>query len=140
MKDDYTSSFFDIVKEASETTGYQLPLEIESYVVMLLADKIDNPNFLPKTTFAQELFEIQNHRLKGKELGDTALFLSGVFPEYCENKVSVSYFVEIGSTSYTMCSKHLHSDLFEALSGNFNFIREFINVTVRKPNPLLHIG
>ena len=58
MKDEYTSAFFDIVKEASETTGYQLPLEIESYVVMLLADKIDNPNFLPKTTFAQELFEI----------------------------------------------------------------------------------
>ena len=64
MKDEYTSAFYDIVKEASETTGYQLPLEIESYVVMLLADKIDNPNFLPKTTFAQELFEIQNHRLK----------------------------------------------------------------------------
>ena len=140
MKDEYTSAFHDIVKEASETTGYQLPLEIESYVVMLLADKIDKPNFLPKTTFAQELFGIQNNRLKGKELGDSALFLTGVFPEYCENKVSVRYFVEIGSTSYTQCSKHLHSDLFEALSGNFNFIRKFINVSARKPNPLLHIG
>ena len=84
MKDEYTSAFHDIVKDASETTGYQLPLEIESYVVMLLADKIDQPNFLPKTTFAQELFGIQNNRLKGKELGDSALFLTGVFPEYCD--------------------------------------------------------
>ena len=45
MKDEYTSAFHDIVKEASETTGFQLPLEIESYAVMLLADKIDKPNF-----------------------------------------------------------------------------------------------
>ena len=47
MRDEYTSAFYGVVKEASETTGYQLPIEIESYVVMLLADKIDKPNFLP---------------------------------------------------------------------------------------------
>ena len=53
MKDEYTTAFYDIVKEASKTTGYQLPLEIEAYVVMLLADKIDKPNFLPETSFAE---------------------------------------------------------------------------------------
>ena len=97
MKDEYTSAFYDIVKEASETTGYQLPIEIESYVVMLLADKIDKPNFLPEQTFAEELLALkQPYRLTAKELGDTCLFVTGVFPEY---GISVEYYSN--TVSYT---------------------------------------
>ena len=48
MDDAYASAFYDIVKETQSKTGYDLPLEIESYVVMLLASKIDKPNFLPE--------------------------------------------------------------------------------------------
>ena len=95
MKDEYTSAFHDIVKEASETTGFQLPLEIESYVVMLLADKIDKPNFLPKTTFAEELLQIQNHRLRGKELGDSALFQIAT-----SSKVPLRYCGPLGRFTY----------------------------------------
>ena len=53
MDDTYASAFYDIVKETQSKTGYELPLEIESYVVMLLASKIDKPDFLPAKTFAQ---------------------------------------------------------------------------------------
>ena len=67
MRDEYTSAFYDVVKEASETTGYQLPIEIESYVVMLLADKIDKPNFLPERSFAEALMALkQPYRLTEK--------------------------------------------------------------------------
>ena len=53
MKDEYTTAFYDLVKDAQSTTGYELPLEVEAYVVMLLADKLDKPNFLPEKTFAE---------------------------------------------------------------------------------------
>ncbi len=133
MKDEYTSAFYDIVKEASETTGYQLPIEIESYVVMLLADKIDKPNFLPEQTFAEELLALkQPYRLTAKELGDTCLFVTGVFPEY---GISVEYYSNIGKSSYSIATTNLHTELFDSLSTNFDFIRKFINLSI-KPNNL----
>ena len=53
MKDFYQSAFYGLVKDTQESSGYILPVELESYVVMLLADKVDQPNFLPETSFAE---------------------------------------------------------------------------------------
>ena len=128
MRDEYTSAFYDVVKEASETTGYQLPIEIESYVVMLLADKIDKPNFLPEQSFAESLLSLKKpYRLNAKELGDTCLFVTGVFPEY---GISVEYYSNIGKSSYTMIQEGMNTTLFSLLATRFDFIREFINLTV----------
>jgi len=128
MKDQYTTAFYDVVKEASETTGYQLPLEIESYVVMLLADKIDKPNFLPEKSFAESLLALKRpYRLTAKELGDTCLFVTGVFPEY---GISVEYYSNIGKSSYSIATTNLNVELFEILSTRFDFISKFINYAV----------
>ena len=137
MKDEYTTAFYDIVKEASETTGYQLPLEIEAYVVMLLADKIDKPNFLPETSFAESLLALkQPYRLSAKELGDTCLFVTGVFPEY---GISVDYYSNIGKSSYTLIQQGMNIELFSSLATRFDFIREFINLTVNPKNSPLSL-
>ena len=45
MNDEYTSALFDVVKESSATRGYDLPEPIEAYVVMLLANFVDKPDF-----------------------------------------------------------------------------------------------
>ena len=115
---------------------YRLPTtwpEIESYVVMLLADKIDKPNFLPEQTFAEELLALkQPYRLTAKELGDTCLFVTGVFPEY---GISIEYYSNIGKSSYSIATTNLHTELFDSLSTNFDFIRKFINLSI-KPNNL----
>ena len=55
--DHYTDAFYSVVKETQSTTGLTLPHHIEAYVVMLLASKVDKPDFLPKGTFAE------NHNL-----------------------------------------------------------------------------
>ena len=137
MKDEYTTAFYDIVKEASETTGYQLPVEIESYVVMLLADKIDKPNFLPETSFAESLLALkQPYRLTAKELGDTCLFVTGVFPEY---GISVDYYSNIGKNSYTLIQQGMNVALFSSLATRFDFIRKFINLTVNPKNSPLSL-
>ena len=83
MDDTYASAFYDIVKDTQSKTGYELPLEIESYVVMLLASKIDKPDFLPTKTFAQCYLTLKEYnKYDAKTLGDTCLFVRGVFPNY----------------------------------------------------------
>jgi len=132
MRDEYTSAFYDIVREAQSTTGFDLPIEIEAYVVMLLADKIDKPNFLPKQTFAQEFLKLKRpYNYTAKELGDSCLFVTGVFPEY---GISVRYYSDIGKSSYTLVQEGFNTDLFEILATRFDFIRSFINLAVRNNN------
>ena len=125
MKDFYQSAFYGLVKETQETSGYTLPVELESYVVMLLADKVDKPNFLPETSFAESYLELRNSR-DAKSLGDNCLFVTGVFPTY---GIDIDYYIGIGQNSYNRISYGMNKELFDSLSIHFRFLRKFINLT-----------
>ena len=128
MNDAYTSALFDVVKETSIKRGYDLPEPIEAYVVMLLASHVDKTDFLPET-FAESFLTIKT-TTEAKELGDTCLFVAGVFPTIGTRKgLSRRYYQDIGSTSYEMASD-MNSNLFPVLARHFNFLSSFIEVTV----------
>lgn len=126
MNDAFTNAFFGVVREAQETTGYQLPVHLEHYVVMVLAIHIDKPNWQPEQSFAEAYLKL-NNRSNAKELGDTCLFVSGVFPSFGSNKgLSRSYFQNIGKSSYGQ----LGSELFVDLTNHFDFLSDFINISI----------
>ena len=129
MNDAYTTALFDVVKETSATRGYDLPEPIEAYVVMLLTNFVDKPDFLPDT-FAQAFLTIKTTN-EAKELGDTCLFVAGVFPSIGTRKgLSRRYYQDIGSSSYGIVAEVQNPELFNALATHFNFLSEFIEVTV----------
>jgi hypothetical protein len=129
MNDAYTSALFDVVKQTSATRGYDLPEPIEAYVVMLLANFVDKTDFLPDT-FATAFLTIKDSR-DAKSLGDTCLFVSGVFPSIGERKgLSRRYYQDIGSTSYELVAEVMNPELFTPLATHFNFLSDFIEVTV----------
>ena len=134
MKTEYTNAFYDVVRETKETHGYELPVELESYVVYLLANYIDRPDFLPEQSFAEAYLKLErpyNH--SAKELGDTCLFVTGVFPTYGSRKgLSIKYYSNIGKSSYSMAGEVLNIDLFENLSQHFDVLRDFIDISVNK--------
>ena len=132
MKDAYTSAFYDAVKETQEKTGYELPEHLEAYVVMLLASFVEKPDYLPEKSFAETyLILIQKRSPNIKALGDTCLFVTGVFPQY-KNRygLDIDYFSSIGSNSYLQVSEIMHPDLFVELGNKFSYIRDFISLTV----------
>ena len=132
MMDAYTNAFYSIVKDGQSKHGYELPEEIEAYVVMLLACHIDRPNFLPQDSFAESFLKINNPKLSAKELGDTCLFLTGVFPSYGKRKgISRSYYQNIGSSSYSAAAEVMNGELFGILATHFVFVSDFIDVTLR---------
>ena len=129
MNDTYTSALFDVVKETSATRGYDLPEPIEAYIVMLLASYVDRPDFLPET-FGMSLMQLKTSD-QAKELGDTCLFVAGVFPNMGERKgLKRRYYQDIGSTSYEMVAEVQHPELFNTLATHFNFLSNFIETTV----------
>ena len=130
MNDEYTSALFDVVKESSATRGYDLPEPIEAYIVMLLASYVDKPDFLPEQTFGQMFFKLKTTD-EAKNLGDTCLFVTGVFPSIGERHgINRRYYQDIGSTSYEMVAGARHPELFNTLATHFNFLSEFIETTI----------
>ena len=136
MKDAYLSAFYDVVKDTQKTTGFELPEHLEAYVVMLLASFTDRTHFLPEYSFAETYIRLINLKSPNiKELGDTCLFVSGVFPKYkTRYGLNVEYFSSIGSNSYLQVAETMNADLFIDLSNRFNYVREFISITVNSTN------
>ena len=129
MLDAYTNAFFTVVKETQESTGYELPVHLEHYVVMILAIHIDKPNWQPNESFAEAYLKM-NSRSNAKELGDICLFVSGVFPTYGSKKgLPRSYFRNIGKSSYSQVT----GELFTDLSLHFDFLSDFINISLSTP-------
>ena len=122
MQDAYVSVFADCVRSTAQQTGIELPYHIEHYAVALLAVHVDRADFLPRTTFAQALYNISNART-AKELGDTCLFVTGVFPEYGVNR---QYYSDIGRTAYST----IELELFRDIVHSFDTLQTLIECTV----------
>ena len=138
MNDAYSTALFDVVKETSATRGYELPEPIEAYVVMLLTSFVDKPDFLPET-FGSALLQLKTSD-QAKELGDTCLFVAGVFPSIGERKgLNRRYYQDIGSSSYEMVAGARHPELFNTLALHFNFLSEFIEVTINSSKHMQNI-
>jgi hypothetical protein len=140
MKDAYTLAFYDAVKETKDKTGYELPEHLEAYVVMLLASFVERTDYLPEKSFIESYMILVQKRSRNiKALGDTCLFVTGVFPHYKnKNGLDVEYFSNIGSNSYLQVAEMMHPSLFNDLSNNFSYVRDFISLTVTNSDTGLH--
>ena len=129
MQDAYVQVFADCVAHTRLQTGIELPKHIEQYVVALLAHHIDRPDFLPKQTFAELILTLDSKK-NAKYIGDTCLFLTGVFPTYGVNK---RYYRDIGCTAYST----IELELFQTIVHSFDTIQTLIDYTVNRTHSSL---
>jgi hypothetical protein len=139
INDIYIEAFRNVIHETERVTGYTVPEPVKTYVVMLLSSYMDRTNFMPNCAFIEELLSLYSHR-KAKELGDTCLFLTGVFPEYGKRYgIDKNYYIGIGMESYNIASRQLNDQLLKMLSDNFSYLQRFIEIST-KPNILREIS
>lgn len=142
MKDIYFSAFHQVVQDTQKANGYELPQNLEAYLVMLLSQFVDRPNFTPEESFAEAYLKLSRYRsMDAKELGDICLFVTGVFPTFGNRKgLSITYYRGIGKSSYEIASTMMNRELFVDLSNHFDFLSDFINLTVndKKIKPLIN--
>ena len=138
MQDRYYSVFQNIVKETQDTYGYDLSFDIETYIVMLLADHVEKTNFLPDDSFAESYLKLDSpYGVRAKQLGDTCLFTMGVFPTYGQRKgLTQEYFSNIGKSSYDLARDRLNDALFLDLRNHFDFLTAFINTCITNENKI----
>ena len=142
MKDEYTLAFTKVVQQTVAETGFSIPDDIETYIIALLSSHVEKSDFLPQKSFAESYFKL-THRssYSAKELGDTCLILSGVFPEYGEKTgLNKTYYKNIGKSSYEQASRILNRELFYMLYLHFDLISKFINIPTSRPIAPMIIG
>ena len=131
----YISVFKDCISQTSEKTGYTLPEEVEAYCAILLGSYVDQPNFLPESTFAESYLQLsKKNSLQAKELADVCLVVVGVFETV--GNMPKEYYVNIGKSSYDLASKQLNYRLFAELCQHFDIVTHIIQLSTtpeRKP-------
>ena len=129
METTYYTAFYNVVKDTQSSTGTELPHDIEAYVVGLLSSFVNRNDIPPDSAFAEMFLKIKTV-VDAKQLGDTCLFVSGVFPNYKRRSgIDRRYYQGIGATSYEIASP-MNSDLFPTISQHFVFLSEFIETAV----------
>ena len=51
MRDEYVDAFRRVIQQTRDETDIELPLPVETYVVMLLASKMNDIRFIPEQSF-----------------------------------------------------------------------------------------
>jgi hypothetical protein len=127
VDDHYIDAFQDLVQDTELRTGYTLPQPIKLYVVMLLAERVED-DLQPRKTYAETVMEM-NSRHDAKSLGDSALWLTGVFPHVPQR----NYKTDIARIAYGKLSTHnmVNRELFECLEAYTYPVRDFITQAIR---------
>jgi len=133
------AAFFEFVRSAMGTHGVRASAEAEHYLVNLLAGFLRarpdrfaralGPELIAASRLAPE------HRgVRLRDVGDTTLFLAGIFLDHIEAKpAATEYYFSIGRTAYSRLAElgetsgalAVHAPTFAELSGRFV---EFVQV------------
>jgi len=100
-----TASWHALVSEAEFACGQTMSEDLESYLVFLLQRFTTQPDVAARVLALDylrginQMGQVRQDRLR--EVGDTCLLFSGLFPERVERLgVSVDYFVDLGRQAY----------------------------------------
>lgn len=130
METAYIKAFYNLVKTTGENQGYEIPADIESYIVFFLADYIKKHKFPPEKAFVITLNEIkQTGKInpKARILAEDCLFLTSFCPLYAKkHNINLKYYTGIGVASYHDYAHAVRDDFFIKLGNLFEFIRDFV--------------
>jgi len=124
-----------LVQEAQASCDHRLDETLESYLVFLLMRFCNQPHCTSRV-IAEDYLNAQAcsgelciERLR--DVGDHCLLFSGMFPQLAERRlVRVSYFVNLGRSSYQQLSgrlDHSWSAVYEHLSHAFVMLMDILH-------------
>lgn len=140
-------AFFEFVRSALATHGVTASAEAEHYLVNLLAGFMHArperfARALGPELLAASRLEPVHRSLRLREVGDTTLFLAGIFLDHIEAQpAATEYYFAIGRTAYgrlaelaeTSGALAVHAPTFAELSGRFvAFVRVLSSISDRE--------
>ena len=112
----YQALWSEVVRSAEDRCSIALRDELETYLVSLLIRYTDKPEVAKQLFAASFLKAMQSSETEKftslQSVGDQCLLFAGLFPQAAEKRlVKISYFVDLGRSSYS-CISQRTNDLF----------------------------
>jgi len=133
MRSQYVTIFYDLLAEHSNRTGFQMPDSLASYLVELLAQRIDNVDIIPDPSFAECYLKLQQTKNVTyiREYADTCLFFTSLLPEYGHRRgLSMDYYATLGISSYYTAADLSMDDRYTQLGNWFYYLQKFLNTAI----------
>lgn len=128
--------FFDELAELNDKYQEQISIGCIGYLSELLLKGL-NKEFLFERNQKKYLFDLYTKAVQAegnherflclKNLGDYSLFVSGYFTENFTKKVSVKYYIDMGSEAYRQASHFKYKEPYSELSENYKYCLSLIN-------------
>lgn len=130
----------ELVTEAEKICDISLKEELESYLVFLLIRYTSSPEVVKQIISTEFLQGVQLspslRELALQNVGDKCLLVSGLFPTLAKKRfVKISYFVNLGQSSYATISKN-QNDIYSLLSSQFVALMDILQSVKKNPDLL----
>ena len=126
--------FRDHLRQHCESVGWDMPVSLESYLVDLLAARLDRVDLIPDPSFAERYLILhRDHRIAELvDYADSCLFFTSLMPEYGSRRgLSLDYYATLGVSSYYTVGDHFHDDRYIQLGNWFYHLQKFLNSAIR---------
>lgn len=124
------AAFFDFVRDALGSRRIEASPDTEFYLVHLLSGfvRLEPESFerpLGPELIAATRMEPAGRSVRLKQLGDTTLFLAGIFLDYVESRpAATEYYFTIGKTAYGKLAEEMTSGTRGSLDERANTFRD----------------
>ncbi len=127
------AQWYALVEEARISSAIPLSDDLESYLVFLLMRFIKDPNMAKSILALDYLQNIKSSKRENNEalqiVGDKCLLYTGLFPgSITKRRVKISYYVELGQSSYHSLSSHHKNQLAPLFSNLCHHFVELMDV------------
>jgi hypothetical protein len=116
--------FRQLLEENWDKSNFRCPMHVKDYIVRILVEKLEKPDWEPKKSFAISYLEVKNPA-QSLILGNTCFFARAVFPNKGGKKgMGGKYYVELGQGCYSHVLTYSYLPAVETLRDHFEYCAE----------------
>ena len=120
-----------ILTDTNELHGWNIPNNIVEYEARILASKLDEPNWRPETSYAEQYMQLRD-QAAALAFGNTCWFTRSICPELGANRgITQDYWVKLGQGSYHMVLRSVPSTTVQTMHDHFEFLAETVHTAIR---------
>lgn len=120
--------FLALVQDHSQRTGFSAPEDLLAYLALILAERLDRPDFIPET-FAEQYLTLYAayHRGVYREFADTTLIFCSLLPDYGHRRgLNMDYYATMGISTYYSLGDLAQDPRFTQLGNWFYHCQRFL--------------
>jgi hypothetical protein len=125
--------FQKLIRAHSQSTGFDMPLLLEQYVIELLASRLDRVDIIPEPSFAERYLTLYQEFVyaQWKDYADSALFFCSLMPEYGQRRgLNMDYYATLGISTYYALGDMVQDPRFTQLGNWFYHLQRFLNTAI----------